>query len=259
MNTSELCRFNGRVFIGLSLVLILACSDETPTVTDPPPQVEPRLELISTANIQVDEPSGLCFSIDNKSLWTVSDRTRKVYKVDFNGNVLETLAYTGNDLEGIAVDPGDSTIWVAEENLSQIVQLDTLGNELQRIDVTGAAGNSGLEGITINTANGHFFLLKEKNPGVLIELDHEFNLLTYKRITFAFDFSGIYYESQNQHLWIVSDQNEKVYKCDLTGSVLTEYPIDVDKAEGIAVDFDNARVYVVSDSYEKLYLFSIKD
>ncbi|MEN8005764.1 MAG: SdiA-regulated domain-containing protein [Candidatus Krumholzibacteriota bacterium] len=259
MNTSELCRFNRHGFIWLSIILISGCADNTPTETEPPPQEEPELELISTVNIHVDEPSGLCFSIDKQALWTVSDQTRKVYKVDFGGNVLETLAYTGNDLEGIAIDPGDSTLWVAEEYLSQIVQLDNLGNELQRIDVTGAAGNSGLEGVTINTSNGHFFLLKEQDPGVLIELDGEFNLLTYKRINFAYDFSGIYYESHNQHLWIVSDQNEKVYKCDLTGSVLTEYPIDVDKAEGIAVDYENARVYIVSDSYEKLYLYSIID
>jgi len=82
----------------------------------------------------------------------------------------------------------------------------------------------------------------------LIELDQEFNLFKYKRIYFAFDFSGIFYESQNQHLWIVSDQNEKVYKCDLNGIVLTEFPIDVNKAEGIAVDIENDLVYIVSDS-----------
>lgn len=259
MNTSRLCGSHHHAFIWLSIILISGCADETPTETDLQPQEEPGLELISEVNIQVDEPSGLCFSSDMGSLWTVSDQTRKVYKVDFDGSVLETLAYTGNDLEGIVADPEDGTLWVAEEYLSQIVQLDTLGNELQRIDVVGASGGSGLEGITINTANGHFFLLKEQDPGVLIELDPEFNLLKYKRINFAFDYSGIYYESRHQNLWIVSDQNEKVYKCDLTGSVLAEYPIDVDKAEGIAVDIENARVYIVSDSHEKLYLYSIKD
>jgi len=260
MNTGRLCRFNRHALIWLSIILISGCSDETPTETPPPPPpAGPKLELVSEVNIQVDEPSGLCFSSDKGSLWTVSDQTRKVYRVDFAGNVLETLAYTGNDLEGIAVDPDDGTLWVAEEYLSQIVQLDALGNELQRVDVTGAAGGSGLEGITISSADGHFFLLKEQDPGVLIELDPEFNLLSYKRINFAYDFSGIYYESSQQNLWIVSDQNETVYKCDLTGSVLTEYPIEVDKAEGIAVDFENSRVYIVSDSYEKLYLFSIED
>lgn len=193
------------------------------------------------------------------SLWTVSDHTGKAYKVDFDGNVLQTLAYTGNDLEGIVIDPDDGTLWVAEEYLSQIVQLDARGNELQRVDVTGASGSSGLEGITINPANGHFYLLKEKDPGVLIELDPEFNLLSYRRINFAKDFSGIFFESSQQNLWIVSDKSETVYKCDLEGRVLTEYPIEVDKAEGIAVDFENSRIYIVSDSNEKLYLFSIED
>jgi ssDNA-specific exonuclease RecJ len=57
----------------------------------------------------------------------------------------------------------------------------------------------------------------------------------------------------------VSDQNEKVFKCDTTGRVLAEYPIEVDKPEGIAVDFENSQVYIVSDSSEKLYLYSIED
>lgn len=247
------------ICISLCLIslFIFSCTEKSPAEPDPPEKGEPELELITSVNIQVDEPSGLCFSIDKKFLWTVSDQTGKVYKIDFYGNVIKSISYTGNDLEGIAFDPSDSTIWVAEEYLSQIVQLDTLGNELNRVTVTGAAGNSGLEGITINTSTNHFFLLKEQDPGVLIELDQNFNLLRYKRIYFAFDFSGIFYESQNQHLWIVSDQNEKVYKCALSGSVLTEFPIVVTKAEGIAVDIENNLVYIVSDSYEKLYKFSI--
>jgi len=240
-------------------LLISNCSEKLPTDSNPPEETGPELKLVSTVNIQVDEPSGLCFSIDKSFLWTVSDHTRKVYKVDYDGNVIETLSYIGNDLEGIAVDPSDSTIWVAEEYLSQIVQLDTLGNELNRVTITGAAGNSGLEGITLNTSTNHFFLLKEKNPGVLIELDQNFNLLQYKRINFAFDYSGIFFESQNEQLWIVSDQNEKVYKCDLAGSVLTEYSIEVPQPEGIAVDIGNSLVYIVSDSHEKLYKFSISD
>ncbi|MEN8193844.1 MAG: SdiA-regulated domain-containing protein [Bacteroidota bacterium] len=247
------------IFFFIISLIAFSCTEKSPTDIDPPEQTEPKLELISSFNLQVDEPSGLCFSLDMESLWTVSDNTRKVYKIDLTGKTQKTLSYTGNDLEGVAINPKDSTIWVAEENLSQIVQLDTLGNELNRITVTGAGGGSGLEGITINSANNHFILLKEKNPGVLIELDEEFNLLEYKRISFANDYSGIFYESQNQHLWIVSDQNEKVYKCDMEGVVLIEYPIDVDKAEGIAVDINNDLVYVVSDDTEKLYVFEIID
>jgi len=255
-----ICRFLRPLSMGLFLIIVLGCAENTPTEPETPSTNEPKLELISSANVQVDEPSGLCLSLDKKSLWTVSDHTGKIYQIDFNGNVLKTMSYRGNDLEGVVVDPSDSTIWVVEEYLSQIVQLDTEdGNELNRITVVGAAGTSGLEGITINSSNNHFLLLKEQDPGVLIELDENFNLLRYKRIGFAFDFSGIFYEAQNQQLWIVSDQNEKVYKCDLDGKVLTEYLIDVRNPEGITVDIDNDLVYIVSDSYEKLYIFSNKE
>ncbi len=240
-------------------LFVSGCSEDTPAVTDPPEERESELELISQVRIQVDEPSGLCFSLDKKSLWTVSDQTRKVYRTDLDGTVLQTLSYTGNDLEGIAVDSADSTIWVAEEYLSQIVQLDALGNELNRVTVTGAAGDSGLEGVTIDSSNRHFFLLKEQDPGVLIELDETFELLRYQRIAFAFDYSGIFYEQQNRHLWIVSDQEKTVYKCDMNAQVLAEYPVEVPKAEGIAVDIENSLVYLVSDSHEQLYVFSIRE
>jgi len=238
----------------LTLNTIISCLQKSPTTAN-----IPELKLVSSVKMNVDEPSGLCLSLDAKTLWTVSDRTNRVYKAGFDGKALDTLSYTGIDLEGIAVSSKDSTIWIVEEDSSQLVQLDTLGNELNRVKVIGAGGNSGLEGITINSSNNHFFLLKEQDPGVLIELDESFNLLRYQRINFAFDFSGIFYESQNQHLWIVSDQSEVVYKCDLGGKVLIEYPIDVKKAEGIAVDITNDLVYIVSDSYEELYLFSIKE
>jgi len=238
--------------IFFNFIFCISCSDNSPTEIN-----TPRLKLLFDTRIFVDEPSGLCLSLDAANFWTVSDKTKKVYKVDFEGQVLKTLSYRGYDPEGIAIDPKDSTLWIVEEDSSFLVQLDTLGNLLNSIYIPGSQGDNGLEGITINTSNGHFFLLKEQNPGVLIELDTSFTLLSFKRINFAFDFSGIFYESSNNHLWIVSDQSEIVFKCDINGQVLTEYPIDVRKAEGIAVDNANKRIYIVSDAYERLYCYSI--
>lgn len=238
------------------LFLFIACSNESPTE---PEETEPYLKEIASYNINVDEPSGLALSIDGKFLWTVSDQTNKVYKISFTGEILETLNYRGNDLEGVVQNPVDSTIWVAEEYISHMIQMDTLGNILDSVKVPGEGGSGGLEGITINLSDDHFFLVKEKDPGVLIELGTRYDLLRYQHIAFAWDFSGISYDSLNQHLWIVSDQNEKVFECDMEGHVIREYEIDVRKPEGIAIDIKNNLVYIVSDSYEKLYQFSIEE
>lgn len=248
---SVLC-FKTGIVLFFTFFLCLYCSSKLPTELN-----TPKLQLLYDTRIHVEEPSGLCLSLDAAHLWTVSDKTKMVYKVDFDGNVLKTLSYKGYDPEGIAIDPNGSSLWVAEEDSSLIVQIDTLGNIIKSISVPGSQGDNGLEGITINSSNGHFFLLKEQNPSALIELDSSFSLLRFKRMTFAFDFSGIFYEPNNQHLWIVSDQSEKVFKCDLNGKVLTEYQIDIRKAEGISIDSANNLVYIVSDSYERLYCFSI--
>jgi len=243
------------LFLISSLFLFISCSSESSTE----PEKEPSLKEITYYNIPVEEPSGLGLSIDGNYLWTVSDATNRVYKISLTGEILETLSYRGNDLEGIVQNPADSTLWVAEEYISHMIQIDTVGSVLDSVRIPGAGGSGGLEGITINTSNDHFFLVKEKDPGKLIELGANYDLLLYKTIMFALDYSGITYVPQNQRLWILSDQNEKVFECDLEGHVIREYIIDVRKPEGIAMDFDNKLVYIVSDSYDRLYIFSIEN
>ncbi len=242
------------VLLVVTLFALITCSDNSGT--NPPPEY-PFLKKVAEFTMAVREPSGLALSIDGTFLWTVSDQKNKIYKIDFEGEIIGEMAYRGNDLEGIIQSTKDSTIWVAEEFLSQMVQLDTLGNKLDSVVVSGAGGSNGLEGICINTSNNHFFLLKEQNPGVLIELSENFDLLQYKQISFAFDFSGITYDSNNQLFWILSDQSQEVYEYSLNGEVLNKYPIDVRKAEGIAIDAPNNLIYIVSDSHEKLYVYSI--
>lgn len=239
-----------------SLLVFLFCSKDTSTK---PTAKNPYLKKEADYKLHVKEPSGLAFSVDGKSLWTVSDKTNKVYQITLTGNTIKELSYIGNDLEGIALHPGDSTLWVVEEKEADIVQLDTDGNELKRVSVPVDGGGSGLEGITFNPFNNYFYLVKEKDPGVLIQLNDKFEMVSYERIDFAEDFSGIYFEAQNSHLWIISDQDRTVFKCNLEGTVLEQYPVDVNKIEGIAVDINNNLVYLVSDSYERLYVFSIQD
>ncbi len=92
MTLSTVCHLIRFVFLLLFFVFILGCAEKKHTESDPPPNEEHKLELISAVNIQVDEPSRLCFSLNKKNLWTVSDKTGKVYKLDFNGNVLKPLS-----------------------------------------------------------------------------------------------------------------------------------------------------------------------
>lgn len=220
--------------------------------------IDSSFQLIAEVNVEVEEPSGLSFDKDKNYFWTVSDRSRKIYKIDRNGMIKKTLDCTGNDPEGVSFDPLSETVWIVEEFLSEAVQLDTNGSELNRIFISGGGGSNGLEGISINPANNHLFIVKEQEPAILIELDSTYNLIKYKKLGFADDFSGIYYDAVFEQLWIVSDLSKSVYLCDLDGNVLREFYTDIKKAEGIVVDRLENKIYLISDSSEKLYIYNLK-
>jgi len=216
------------------------------------------LELMNKFNINIEEPSGLDLSLDNKSLWTVSDKHSKIYQLDLTGQILKEISIPGNGFEGITLDLDGNTLWVVQESQGELLQIDTLGNEILKINIIGAGGgSSGLEGITINSTNNHIFLLKEKNPSVLIELNTNLETILFKRIYSALDYSGMDYNEIENELWIVSDQEKKVYRCDISGNVLMSYLIDIKKAEGIAFDSENNLIYIVSDSADILYIYRL--
>jgi uncharacterized protein YjiK len=213
--------------------------------------------LSAQVRISVEAPSGLVLSTDKQSLWTVSDKTGGlIYQMSIGGDIVTSLPYNGSDLEGITMSRLDSSFWVIEEASGEMVQVGNNGEEIQRVAVPGSIeGSGGLEGITIRPEDGHFYMLKEKDPGVLIELDDEFNLVQYTQLYFAEDYSGIDYDPSENTLWIISDQDGKVFQCDLSGNVIEDYSINISKAEGIAVDIENRFIYIVSDSEEKLFVY----
>jgi uncharacterized protein YjiK len=219
---------------------------------------DPVFELINKFSLDIDEPSGLDLALDNMSLWTVSDKRSKIYQINLIGQILQELSVPGTDLEGITLDSDGETMWVVQESLGELLQVDTNGDEIQRVVIAGVRdGSGGLEGITLNSINNHLFLLKEKDPSVLLELNTNFETILYKRISTAQDYSGIDYNEIENELWIVSDQEKKVYRYDLSGAVLDSYPINVEKAEGIAFDNVNNLIYIVSDSADSLFVYRL--
>lgn len=219
---------------------------------------KPILELVNKYAVDVEELSGLDLALDKKSLWTVSDKYDKIYQLDLTGQILKEISISGNGFEGITLDLFGQSFWIAQESRGELIQIDTLGNEIQTHAISNVRSTSGgLEGITINSTNNHLFLLKEKDPSVLLELNVNLETMIFKRIYFAQDFSGMDYTELEDELWIVSDQEKKVYRCDLNGNVLMSFPINVDKAEGIAIDGENNLIYIVSDSDDILYIYRL--
>lgn len=220
---------------------------ESPTVK--------KLLMQKMTPIKVPEPSGLAFSFDKKSFWSVGDSDSKVYKLDLSGKILKSFSVKGEDLEGITVIDSKH-IAVVLERSREVVMLDTSGNEIKRnkISLTGKL-NEGLEGISFNSFTKDFYIVNEKRPGILLKTDSLFNEILKKELKLAKDYSDIFFAPEDTSLWILSDESKKIINTNLDGYKIKEYKIDVTQPEGLVVDYQNKLVYVVSDKKEALYVF----
>lgn len=243
------------ILIFLLIFVFLSCSLDDPIA----PEQDGGLKFVGVYDLSVPEPSGLTFSNDRSSLWTVSDNTNHAYELSLTGQILHELNYTGQDLEGIAYDSTDQTLWLVEELLREVVHIDLSGRELDRnsVDLPGF-GNSGLEGICLDPQQKKY-LLNEKVPALWAKLNYDFTVSLQKEITDVIDLSGITWDSNRNMFWIVSDQSKMLFLWDPELGTITSYDLDFDKAEGVAFDPMQNRIYIVSDATGKLYVYDITD
>ncbi len=216
------------------------------------------LELIYQAKLDVHEPSGLAISLNGNRLWTVSDRKKRVYQLDLQGNVLKKLPKTQFDLEGITTTENENELWIIGERKRQLIQIDTLGNEIRRmkIDLPGSK-NEGLEGIAWNSKEKAFYLLNEKKPGALIKLDHHFSIEKKYVLDVASDYSGLFYDAVLDKFWIASDESRLLMLWSPQLGVERTFSPGINKAEGVAVDARRKRIYIVSDAENALFVFKL--
>ena len=244
----------------------------------------------------LNEPSGLTLDGEGKSLFTVSDDTKAIFSIDLKGQLLieDSFFVEVNDLEGIACSPDGSQLMVVEERTNSIVCIDqkqrttlhrsTLSamKNYKRIKeyFSGNITNKGLEGITVNPKSGSLFVVKEGQPGLLIEISSDLGtILNAKLLTHLngfnhpkipekkLDFSGLSYDCSRDLLWIASDkgrciflysweQDNVVQRIDLARSLQNKEKL-IRKFEGVAVDMNGEFLYAVSEQDCKLYTYKI--
>ena len=262
-----------------------------------------RLELLSRHRIRdpglgLNEPSGLTLNADGSALYTVSDDTKAIFRLDLKGRVsVSDSFFIGlDDLEGIALRGNDSELLVVQERSNSVVVVDLSSRrERSRRPLSAMTNydtiahhfpdppdNNGLEGITVNTSNDHVFVVKERRPGLLIELDPTLTTIlstTELNASQGFihpelkanklDCSGLSYDSRNDTLWIVSDKGQCLFQYDWSrNAVLQRLDLAISsddkerqirKPEGIAFDPQRKKIYVVSDRDADLYVFKLHD
>ncbi len=251
----------------------------------------------------LDEPSGLVLDLDGQGFWTVSDDTKAVFRLDLDGKIdsARSFAIEQDGLEGITIHPDGRTLFAVREDDNSILQLDgEHRTEVRRFRLQDMQGwetiasyfedggaNKGLEGIAWNGATDRPVVLKEGEPGMLIELSSDFDrILGHQVLDQAkgfvdpgvphapgvpaekVDFSDICYDRARQAYWIVSDKAKRVYLYDhKTDRVVHSAPLgyakdgeykEVKKAEGVSFDQETSRLFVVSDEEARLYVFAVR-
>lgn len=233
------------------LLILAGCNkDDTQELKD--------LTLLDYKKLNIPETSGLSFYKQENTFLTVSDNSDRVYVISTEGEVLDSLIYDGQNLEGVVYDANSSLIFVVEEQTNEVVQLDTIGNEIDRftIDLNNTEPNHGLEGITFNPQNGHLYVVSEKSPAILFELTTDGEIVNQHQLGFMEDYSSIYFDGPGNSLWILSDQSELLVRCDLSGQPLEWFKTGLKDAEGLVVDSSNSKVWIITDSGNTLYYFS---
>jgi uncharacterized protein YjiK len=228
-----------------------APAQDTPTGPTGATTLQPIAEYYLGSKIL--EPSGIAYNSKNNSFFVVSDAQPEVFEINSKGILLNTIATSGSDLEGIALTKNCDTIYVVEEKNRLVTSYLTSGIKISSFSVDVATvSNNALEGITIDR-NGFLYVLNEKLPGMLLEYR---NTTEIKRMSLALalDYSDIYYDEKEDCFWIISDESEKVMKTDKNGSLLSQWSIPFSKGEGITIVRDT--MYIVNDTDAKLYIFN---
>jgi len=213
----------------------------------------------STYNLSVLEPSDLTFTLTGNSFYSVSDNTGKIYEISKTGSTIKAFDFTGDDLEGICIDNSNGDIYVAEESTNHIIRLSSTGELIQTITLSGYQSsdvNSGFEGVSKNADT--LYIVKEKNPGLLIKYNMSTNNWTSSTLTFALDYSSISYDATDNSLWILSDESHSLFHCNLKGKPISKQTVGVSQPEGVAIDHSSGYVWIVGDSDKKLFKIVLK-
>lgn len=243
------------------------------------------------------EPSGLVLSHSGNALWTVSDDTKKIFKISLTGKLKKKKSFSISDseLEGITLIHEDKSLLVAKESNNELIKISIETQEVtdrncleQMTDYDAVASyfsneilNKGLEGISWNPDTKTLFAMKEGNPGLLMEISQDLKTIIRHQILSAdngfydaevisekIDFSDVCYDKTRDAFWIISDMAKRLFLYDwsenkvIQSSKLAyghkgEY-CEVQKAEGVAINPDKNHLYIVSDESARLYVFDLR-
>jgi len=239
-------------------LLVTACT-ATPPLEIAPDELDAKadglatkLKLVDDHGTDIAEPSDLAFA-DGK-LYAVSDRNSKIYEIDNDGDVKDEIDVEAIDLEALAIDD-EGHFYIADEQDQKVWRVNSDGERKESFDIDVDDGSSGIEGLAFDD-EGHMLVGTEKNPTQIIELKAGSGEETRSaKLDFADDLSALSFNYDDGHLYALSDEEHKLFRLDNDFDKITSWKLPIEHPEGLA--FDGNKVYIVSDSEERLYVFEL--
>ncbi len=242
-------------------VIILLCLYHAIALTLPAVSYGMAVEyrLVSSFPVTLGEPSGLTYDPKTDTLWAVSDGGDGIYQIDKQGKVLKKLDTPSHDLEGIAYNPNTDTFLLAEERNREIVEINRQGKVLRTIKVPVKWRfwhiNHGIEGVSYDPETGHIFVVNEKSPRAVMELDESGKITKSFDVDEADDLSGIFWDGTSGKLLVLSHESKRVMEFTPDGELTGLFQIDVPQAEGITRDA-NGNIYIICETSRMLYVYA---
>ncbi|MFA7420383.1 MAG: SdiA-regulated domain-containing protein [Melioribacteraceae bacterium] len=242
-----------KTILFLLLLQFFGCKREEPADQITNPITSTSLKQIAVYKTSVPEPSGLFYNTKTKTLFTVSDGNSTVYEMDLTGSIIRSFLIQSSDMEGITFSANSDTMYVAEETNQLVTKYLTNGAKLYSFPVNVATLVShGPEGIALNTTNNHLYVINESDPCMLLEYVNKTEVQR-KLINYTLDCSDIYYDSQLDCIWLVSDVSKQMVKLSTSGDLLALFDLPLTKMEGVTVIQD--KIYMMNDQTNELYVF----
>ena len=219
----------------------------------------------------IDEDlSGITYDYDHDRLLAITNGgLMQIVALDRAGNVLERYLLEGfDDTEGLAY-MGNGRVVVAEEVDQRLtfIQMPEKSATIRKgaepfitVGINLSTKNKGFEGVTYDPVTDRLFVIKERDPRQLYEIDGvSINLIDrtdwVNRDFFGRDIADVYYDPGTGHLVMLSEQSKLLIELDKEGRFVSyksllegvkDFFSPKTDPEGVTMDAQG-NLYVVSE------------
>ena len=235
-----------------------------------------RYALAQTVTLPViaTDCSGVCYSPVTQTIFCIKNSSNSIYEFTQTGAHLRTITATGfADCEGICW-MYDDYFGISEEDTSSIVIVRIQPATTSLTKAGGTTVNTGLgnldantgggfEGVTYDPENHLFYVVKERRStaptyqgmGVYrVAMNGSWEIIfdapTKLGATgLATDLADLFYDPHSRHLFLLSQESERIIETDLSGTVFrtSDVPVPMTQPEGLTFSPDRSTMWVVGE------------